>query len=697
MKTKFVGWASCMLFSMSAFAQQVALDNAYLSRSLELKPYLHTTAVENKETNQIVKLNRPDEFLLRLSEGTDKLDTDVVLSSKDFKVEGHKNYTTEDKEQGIKVSLVNKEYGLKVDVHYELAADKPYMRKYLNITSSKDGKTKTLERIDVDALYMEGAYQVYHRNSLTTWSPSNWRPALGQPVYNYQNATFWGVEFPAANNSVTNQYMQLGYMWGRELQTDATYTTHKSVMGVSDDAKYIDDAFFDYITDIRIRPLRFQLQYNTLFELGIGSGVNEKSFLALAKKVHDELTVKRGTRPINSYTVDDGWEDVDLKHFEKDGEVWATNERFTKDFEASRKMLKQMDGTLGLWFSPGSFFGAQPQVETLRKKGFEALSLSMSMTGPKYMEKLEERVLKLTRQGVGYFKFDGLFGHLNIRDFELNGRGVPTMPQLHTEGFKANDERLNNPMYDELKLYYLVAGTERLTDIMLKQHAINPDVYIAITNGAFLSPWWLQYVDAVWLINCGDSAEGVDRSEELVYRDGTYYDALITDNAKFPINAIWNHEPKKTSTGESKDTFRDYLFMHLSRGTGFVELYIKPSVLSDDDWDVLAEGIKWMENIMPAFERVKMIGGVPQRKEVYGYAGWGKDMGYVSMHNPSDEVCKFVVKMDRSIGVNKEVKNYTLSSPLQGNTEGLKSTWSYGDILTVELQPKEMRVLTFKK
>jgi len=230
---------------------------------------------------------------------------------------------------------------------------------------------------------------------------------------------------------------------------------------------------------------------------------------------------------------------------------------------------------------------------------------------------------------------------------------------------------------------------------MLRQHEINPNVFTAITNGAYLSPWWLQYTDVVWLINCGDAAGGTDRSEELVYRDGVYYEVFKTENTKFPINSIFNHEPKKTSTGESADEFRDYLFMNLSRGAGFIELYIKTHVLSESDWDVLAEGIKWADSYFPAFGHVKMYGGDPRQKNVYGYSGWSEERGYISMHNPSDKPQKLVITMDRSMGIGKQVKNYKLSSPLKRGIEGLKETWSYGDTLTVELQPKEVRILTF--
>jgi hypothetical protein len=183
--------------------------------------------------------------------------------------------------------------------------------------------------------------------------------------------------------------------------------------------------------------------------------------------------------------------------------------------------------------------------------------------------------------------------------------------------------------------------------------AANPDVYIVISNGAFLSSWWLQSVDAVWMINAGDAAKGADLTGELVYRDAAYYQlaSATADNTQFPLNSIFNHEPKKTTTGESADEFRRYLFMSLSRGTGFVELYLKTFTLSESDWDVLAEGMKWAHHIFPAFKRSRMIGGDPHKGEVYGYTGWAGDSGYVSLHNPSDETREFRVVLDRALGL----------------------------------------------
>jgi hypothetical protein len=321
----------------------------------------------------------------------------------------------------------------------------------------------------------------------------------------------------------------------------------------------------------------------------------------------------------------------------------------------------------------------------------------MSMAGPRYMQALEDRLVELTRQGVGFYKLDGLFGHLNLRNFELNGEryGLPEMPQLGLEGFTAGDERLNDPRFDELKIYYLTAGTERLMQIFEKLAEADPDIYIVISNGAYLSPWWLMYVDAVWMINAGDAAKGTSRSEELVYRDGRYHDIWREKHNQFPLCSVFNHEPKKTSTGESPDVFRQYLLMSLSRGTGFVELYLKPTVLSSSDWNVLSEGLQWADDRFPAFRRVRMHGGRPAAGEAYGYTAWTKNLGYLSLHNPSDKPQSYTVKLDRAFGLLPRSGPFQVSSPLAKSTRGLPEKCNLGDTLTFELAPREIRILDF--
>ncbi len=701
--------------------KRFTLENEFLARTFCVEQnVLQTQKITNKKIQKSWEIQHGAEFCLRISEGTEFPESnDVLLTTDDFTCIAQKTYELPNHSgNGIAFSLQNTKLGLNVTVFYELCANSFYMRKRLEIQNT-GAKGRTLEYVTVDSIPAADAFQPYECKQITAQAGAQWKPGLGQPLYTTQSATFWGVEFPAANNEVTkdedgNKTLCCAYLWGKNIESGSTYVSHSSVFGVGDDADFVSAAFFDYINETRIRPVRLQVQYNSWFDYG--GGVSRETFAKSVQTIHHELVEKRACPPLQAYVIDSGWE----RRFDVLESAWPVNSKFDSDFASTLKSVSEAQSTLGLWLSPGCLFGAGPMVKEYREAGYEALSLSMSMCGPKYMDALQKRMLELTRQGVTFFKLDGVFGHLNTRDFELNGRGCPSMPQLETEGFSANDRRLNDSKYDELKTYYLVAGTERLIPIFQEMHRINPNVYIVISNGAWLSPWWLQHIDTVWMINAGDAAGGSARTEELVYRDGVYYNIYSSEKTQFPMVSLFNHEPKKTSTGESKEEFRKYLFMHLSRGSAFLELYIKPRVLSEPDWDVLAEGIQWAHSMYPAFERTRMHGGDPKKHETYGYSGWdGTKKGYLSVHHPGPEKTRYSVTLDRRLGMLPGTTKYRISTLVgksgesgengqnganghsaetAANSEGssLPETCCFGDVLTFVLEPQEIQVLEFE-
>ena len=661
------------------------LENKCLGRVLSTEGgTLRTIEIVNKLAGTTAKPAAVPEFRLRLSQGTSRPETAFTLTAADFKV-----VKAGETKGALIFNLENAERQLRVEVRYELSPDDFYLRKRLVVTSAKP---ITLERIDVEALTLPDAYQPYTVRQITASAAGKWSPGLGQPLYTSKSATFWGIEFPAADNQVKEGALAAGYLWGRELKADQPYQTYAAVMGVADDPAFITDAFFNYIDRIRIRPLRLQVQYNSWFDYG--GGVRQESFAKSVAKIHQELAGDRGNRPLSMYVIDDGWQDTGANWSDK---VWKVNGKFDPDFASSRKAVAEAKSKLGLWLSPGCLFGAQSQVPKLRAQGFEGLDNWMSMAGPRYMQSLEDRMVELTRQGVGFFKLDGVFGHLNLRNFELHGSkyGLPEMPQLGLDGFTAGDKRLNDAKYDDLKIYYLSAGTERLMQLFKKLAEADPNIYIIISNGAYLSPWWLMTVDTVWMINAGDAAGGSSRTAELVYRDGRYHEIWRQQNAQFPMCSIFNHEPKKTSTGESKDEFRRYLYMNISRGTGFIELYIKPFILQPGDWDVISEGLHWAEEVFPTFKRTRMHGGDPAAGEVYGYTAWDKTQGYISVHNPSATAKTYTIKLDRAFGLLPDSGPFQLSSPIEDSLRGLPATGKFGDTLTFELPPREISIVNF--
>ncbi|MFC4991476.1 hypothetical protein [Rubritalea tangerina] len=682
-------------------AQTHSLENDAIKRTFSTKNgTLKTISIENKKANILVTPENAPEFSLRISEGTHTSGTDKILTAKDFTVIGHSSYPINNG-QGYKFALKNEEHKLNLSLCFEIGNNDDFMRKYLIIDAAKK---LCIERIDIDQLSLKDVYQPYQTRQIN--SRGGWRPGLGQPLFTKDSAIYLGTEFPAADNYVSNSTFSCGYQFGHTLEAGQKITTYSAVLGVADDARFTSDAFYDYINKIRVRPLRLQTQYNSWFDYGYT--INEEQFLASVKKVNQELCLERGTPPLKAYVIDDGWQDS-VKRPERytpqipktdwSKSVWNLNKKFSPNFSDSFQTVKEAKSSLGLWLSPGCNFGGRCAVPHMREKGWGGLNNYMSLAYSPYMDLLEKRMVELTVEGVTYFKLDGLFGHLNTRDYDLQKdalkRKVPIMPQLIPSDLLSDDKKLNDSKYDEAKIYYLTVGTERLISIFDKMSQANPDVYIVISNGAWLSPWWLMHIDAVWMINAGDAAGGANRTGELVYRDSKYFDIYKKENTHFPMCALFNHEPKKKSNNETKDSFRKYLYMNMSRGTGFIELYLKTFNLKEYDWDVLAEGLLWAEDVFPTFYRSRMHGGSPKKNEVYGYTAWNKNRGYVSIHNPSQKEQTYRFQLDRPFGLIPSNKTYQLSSPLSDSLNNLNKAYNYGDTLTITMQPAEIRILNF--
>ncbi len=665
------------------------IENRFVKREFSTNNnFLKTTAITNKLAKTTVKPVSSAEFSLRVSEGTDKIGTDVVLTAKDFKlVTNSQNSSNGDTEQIF--LLKNKKHSLSVLVRFELKKEDRFIRKTLEITTEK---AICIERIDIDSLELNSVTQPYQHKAITAVAPWNWKPGLGQPLYANKAALFLGTEFPASFNYVENNHYYCGYQYGHILKPNQKLTTYPAVMGVSDHAKYLDDAFYAYINQIRIRPLRLQVQYNSWFDFH--SSVTKDSFIKCVNKINDELCIKRDVSPLKAYVIDDGWQ---ASHSDWEKMVWPVNQKFNPEFKESFAAVKAAKSKLGLWMSPGCNFGARPAVPHMRKKGWGGLNTYMSLANTKYMDMLDQRMTSLAGKGVNYFKLDGLFGHLNNREFDLkkSNNGVPHMPQLNINEIESNSKVLNDSKYDEAKIYYLTVGAERLMKIFANMSKANPDVYIVISNGAWLSPWWLMHCDSVWMINAGDAARGSGRTGELVYRDSVYHNIWVKEQTKYPMNSLFNHEPKKTSSKETKDTFRKYLYMNMSRGTGFIELYTKTFKLNDYDWDVMAEGLHWAEDVFPTFTRSRMHGGAPKKGEVYGYTAWTDKRGYVSLHNPSNKTQTYRFTLNRDFGLIPGEANYALTSPMADSLIGLKESYSYNETITIELKPQEIRILNF--
>ncbi|MCB1275010.1 hypothetical protein [Prosthecobacter sp.] len=671
--------AAAVLFAWSslAAAESASVGNEFIQREVSwVGGRLSTISIANRAGQSEVRAGGGDEFAITMR--TEGSTTEHRLTASDFTVSGS---LPGREDSSVDVRLAGHGAPLDVVVRYSAKPGEPWIRKQLIVTAREPLQ---ITKAEVEHLGVADGYAPYQADQFTARGAAQWRPPLGQPVYTRTSGTWWGIEFPAARNEVKDGTLICGYLTRVELKPGETWKSHPSMVGVSDSPTFIKDAFLDYIDATRARPLRLQTQYNCWFDYG--KAVDTAKFTASVRKLNEELVTSREMPPLRAYVIDDGWQDT-TKDWSKTG-VWPVNAKFENNFAQAREEVARAKSALGLWLSPGCVFGGQPAIPKMREAGWRTLDPWMSMTGDAYMDALEKRMVELAASGVAYFKLDGVFGHLNTRNFDV-------------EGFKGSEAELNDARYDEAKERYLSLGSERLMKIFKRMGAANPNVYIVISNGAFLSPWWLQHVDAVWMINAGDAAKGADRTGELVYRDAAYFKLASTtgDNTQFPLNSLFNHEPKKTTTGEDAEVFRRYLLMSLSRGTGLVELYLKTFELSESDWDVLADGMKWVHRVFPAFKRARMIGGDPKHGEVYGYTGWNEAAGYLSLHNPSDETREFPIVLDRTLGLPKSAvsggRSYVVSTPFAADAGSLPKTATAGQTLMITLPPRAIRIMEY--
>lgn len=115
------------------------------------------------------------------------------------------------------------------------------------------------------------------------------------------------------------------------LKAGETLSFYSAVMGAADDPRYLSDSFYEYINSIRVRPLRFQTQYNYWFDYK--GGVSKEAFQASVEKINQELCLERGVKPLKAYVIDDGWQDS-RKLADWSKKVWTLNHKFSPDFKS---------------------------------------------------------------------------------------------------------------------------------------------------------------------------------------------------------------------------------------------------------------------------------------------------------------------------------------------------------------------------
>ncbi len=412
---------------------------------------------------------------------------------------------------------------------------------------------------------------------------------------------FLGVEDPMSTSRATGQRAMA---WvDRDLPLRAGQSiSYSAVIGVARDGQMRRD-FLAYLERERAHPYRTFLHYNSWYDLGYFTPYSEADALDRIHAFGRELVEKRGVK-MASFLFDDGW---DEHH-----SLWRFNSGFPDGFGAVQKAAHQYGADPGVWMSPWGGY-SKPKQERIafgRAKGYEIVADGYALSGPRYYDAFRDVCMKMmSLYGVNQFKFDGT-GNVNS-----------VFPGSRFDS-------------DFAAMMHLIG----------ELRAAKPNIYINLTTGTWPSPFWVMYADSIWRGGEDDSTEGVGTYRErwITYRDADTYRRVVQNGPLYPLNSLMLHgmiyaRDHPHLNQDPGNDFRSEVRSYFGTGTQLQEMYITPSLLTQANWDDLAEAANWSHANADVLKDTHWIGGDPGWLEVYGWASWSPRKGILVLRNPSDQ------------------------------------------------------------
>ncbi len=667
---------------MSGFVddKSIIIENAYIKKEFILKKRrIASFTVENRLCNSILTAGAgSEEFVLSLKCGFSK--KEIVAS--ELKI---KEARTEEAARGTVLKIEFRPFSFKgskitVTAVYELYSDDRFIKKYLELSLEKSGKSQVrLDYIDFE--------RICFAPGLTYWcSPKQknshipgFALGLGQPVY--LDSLFMGCEFPLCLNTVKKNTTAVKYFNGKNLASltkGGIYKSYKSVIGVAEGKLFaqVQKAFFDYIRTVS-KPCCLRRQYNSWYDnmLGITTENITSSFLEIEKGL-----TGYGEPALDSFVADDGWND-----YEKD--FWCFNEKFPDGLSACTNLSEAFGSRFGLWLGPrGGYTSDTPKfAKHIEKAGngyYNRQSGDICVASEKYAEKTGQLLLGFMKQyRLNYFKLDGFAQRpcKNRRHDHMTG------------GYK--------------DMYFYTDIWEKWIEIFeaLNDNAAE-NLWINLTCYAPPSAWFLQWVNSVWMQISNDhgfiggKGKISDKDGLLSYRDECYFDFYMTRQFQFPQMSLYNHDPiygAEAKVKMSDEDFRSYLYTMAARGTCFWELYYSHSLMNEAKWRINHGALRFIEKNIEVLSHSVIFGGRPSEGKCYGYACFTENEGILCLRNSSQEKQSFSVRLDEQLAIGKAFTKKVVSTVLPHTVGVLSESYGYGDTFTVVLDAFETRIYHF--
>ena len=424
---------------------------------------------------------------------------------------------------------------------------------------------------------------------------------------------YLGFELPLAESHVDGDTVSFTLQRTLPLEKNRTLV-YSAVAGVVRDGQLRRD-FATYLERERAHPYRPFLHYNSWGDIGYLTPYTQDQALERIETIGRELHGARGVQ-IDSFLFDDGWDDL------------SGSWRFSKDlphgFVRLRDAAARYGAAPGVWLSPWGGYGAPKQERVTRgcAAGYEVIDDGLALSGPSYYRRFREVVMALLDEGgVNQFKFDG------------TGNADRVFP---------------GSLFD--------SDWDAAIQLIEDMRAAKPDVFVNLTTGTHPSPFWLRYADSIWRGGKDDdlTGTGTHRERWITYRDAQTYHNVVVRSPFFPLNSLMLHgilyaqcNPRlNTATGND---FANEVRSYFGSGTQLQELYITPALLTEYDWDVLADAARWARENSDVLRDSHWIGGAPDRREIYGWAAWTPHKAIITLRNPDACAQHFELDLRRQL------------------------------------------------
>lgn len=445
-------------------------------------------------------------------------------------------------------------------------------------------------------------------------------------------------------------------------------TVYTAVFGVAP-AGQLRRGFLRYVERERARPYKPFLHYNSWYDLGYFNRYTADQCVQRIETFANELGKKRGVK-LSSFLFDDGWDDTHT--------VWHFNAGFPQGFTPLKEAAEKVGAGPGVWLSPWGGYGT-PNKERLaagKAAGMEIDSEGYALSGPKYYRLFRQITLDFVRKyGINQFKFDGT--------------GSPDK-QYPGSRFGSDFE----------------AAIQLIQDL----RRAKPGLFINLTTGTWPSPFWTRYADSIWRGGYDHNFAGVGpyRERWITYRDGDTYRGIVQQGPLYPLNSLMLHgliyaQYANHLKDDPGNDFRNEVRDYFGTGTQLQEMYITPTLLTQQNWDDIAEAAKWSQANADVLVDTHWVGGDPLKLQVYGWASWSPRKAILVLRNPSDKPQTYDVSPDRVfelpssvMAANPSLNRYPifhLKSPYASDAAKPALDLPVGQKTTVTLAPFEVKVL----